>query len=71
MNRAASRISRLTMGLMGRQSHDNGGFSGWALEKERLFTIVLNWQKVVMMTQLFEYIVTNVASVRKDIMLEE
>ena len=47
------------------------GFVGWALNKERLFSLTLTWQKTVMMIQLFEFIVTHIAGVKKTIVEEQ
>lgn len=43
----------------------------WAMTKEKLFTLTMLYQKVVMMIQLTEYIATHIHAVRMHINLEQ
>lgn len=42
----------------------------WAMKNERLFTITMEWQKVFMMIQLFEFVLMNIFSVKQELKKE-
>ena len=42
----------------------------WAMKNERLFTITMEWQKVFMMIQLFEFVLMNTYSVKQELRRE-
>ena len=42
----------------------------WAMKDERLFTISMEWQKVFMMIQLFEFVLMNTFSVKQELKRE-
>lgn len=42
----------------------------WAMKNERLFTITMEWQKVFMMIQLFEFVLVNTYSVKQELRRE-